>query len=104
MTKTKMDNDLISRRRIRYELGESTMPKRYREFCLRVIDSERLTPTAKIAMPMKVIKKFYTEKHIGGRKFYIAKCPNCNSRLEHNSLNNYCGNCGQRLDWEEQDE
>lgn len=37
-------NDLISRRRIRYELGESNMPKRYREFCLRVIDSERLTP------------------------------------------------------------
>lgn len=37
--------DLISRKRIRYELGESTMPKRYRDFCLRVIDSERLTPT-----------------------------------------------------------
>lgn len=38
-------NDLISRKRIRYELGESTMPKKYRDFCLRVIDSERLTPT-----------------------------------------------------------
>lgn len=104
MTKTKMDNDLISRRRIRYELGESTMPKRYRDFCLRVIDSERLTPTAKIAMPMKVIKRIYTEKHIGGRTIYIVKCHNCNSRLEYNSLSNYCGNCGQRLDWEEQDE
>lgn len=39
-------NDLISRKRIRYELGGSTMPERYREFCLRVIDSERLSPTA----------------------------------------------------------
>lgn len=41
-------SDLISRKRIRYELGESTMPKKYRDFCLRVIDSERLTPIVKL--------------------------------------------------------
>lgn len=46
-------NDLISRKRIRYELGESNMPKRYRDFCLRVIDSERLTPTVILDTPQE---------------------------------------------------
>ena len=41
-------NDLISRKRIRFELGESGMPKKYRDFCLRVIDDEKLTPTVEI--------------------------------------------------------
>lgn len=36
---------LIAAKRIEFELCESTMPKRYREFCRRVINSERLTPT-----------------------------------------------------------
>ena len=37
-------NDLISRKRIKYELGESNMPKQYRDFCIRVIDDIGLTP------------------------------------------------------------
>lgn len=41
-------NDLISRKRIKFELSESTMSKRYRDFCVRVIDSERLTPTVEL--------------------------------------------------------
>lgn len=44
-------NDLISRKRIRFELGESTMPKRYKDFCLRVIDDESLTPSIDINTP-----------------------------------------------------
>lgn len=44
-------SDLISRKRIRYELGESTMPKKYRDFCLRVIDDVSLTPSININTP-----------------------------------------------------
>ena len=33
--------DLISRKRIRFELGESTLPKKYRDFCVEVIDDGR---------------------------------------------------------------
>lgn len=44
-------NDLISRKRIRFELGESTMPKKYRDFCLRVIDDVSLTPSIDIITP-----------------------------------------------------
>ena len=40
----KKTNDLISRKRILYELGKSTMPKKYRDFCIRVIDDIGLTP------------------------------------------------------------
>lgn len=46
-------NDLISRKRIRYELGESTMPKKYRDFCLRVIDDEHLTPSVILDTPQE---------------------------------------------------
>lgn len=38
-------SDLISRKRIEYELCESNMPKKYREFCRRVINSESLSPS-----------------------------------------------------------
>lgn len=46
-------NDLISRKRIRFELGESTMPKKYRDFCLRVIDDEHLTPSVILDTPQE---------------------------------------------------
>ena len=93
-------NDLISRKRIRYELGESTMPKRYRDFCLKVINSEILTPTVKIeqSKPLKVIE--YT-REVYGRTFYICKCPMCGCYLDGNQVQKYCHECGQRLEWEE---
>lgn len=34
--------------------------------------------------------------------FYIKTCPNCSSTLE--TKRNYCDNCGQRLDWGDEDE
>ena len=43
-----MNKDLISRKRIKYELCESNMPKRYREFCERVIEDENLTPSVEL--------------------------------------------------------
>lgn len=54
-------SDLISRKRIRYELGESTMPKRYRDFCLRVIDSERLTPTVILDTPQEDFRNWIVD-------------------------------------------
>lgn len=53
--------DLISRKRIRYELGESTMPKGYRDFCLRVIDSERLTPTVILDTPQEDFRNWIVD-------------------------------------------
>lgn len=93
-------NDLISRKRIRYELGESNMPKRYRDFCLRVIDSERLTPTVELEQlkPLKV--KEYTNTFCG-HTAYISECPECGCRLNSHEMQKYCHECGQRLEWEE---
>lgn len=93
-------NDLISRKRIRYELGESTMSKRYRDFCLRVIDSERLTPTVQLEQFKSLMVKEYTVEHCGAT-FYISECPKCGCRLDSNQMQKYCHECGQRLEWEE---
>ena len=54
-------NDLISRKRIRYELGESTMPKKYRDFCLRVIDNEILTPTVILDTPQEDFRNWIVD-------------------------------------------
>lgn len=54
-------NDLISRKRIRYELGESTMPKRYRDFCLRVIDDEHLTPSVILDTPQEDFRNWIVD-------------------------------------------
>lgn len=93
-------SDLISRKRIRYELGESTMPKKYRDFCLRVIDSERLTPTVELEQlnPLKV--KEYT-RELYGRTFYISKCPTCGCHMDGRQVQKYCHECGQALKWED---
>lgn len=52
--------DLISRKRIRYELGESTMPEKYRDFCLRVIDDEGLTPAVDLLSPKEDLINWLT--------------------------------------------
>ena len=54
-------NDLISRKRIRFELGESTMPKRYRDFCLKVIDNEHLTPKAILDTPQEDFRNWIVD-------------------------------------------
>lgn len=54
-------NDLISRKRIRYELGESTMPKKYRDFCLRVIDNEILTPKVILDTPQEDFRNWIVD-------------------------------------------
>lgn len=92
-------NDLISRKRIKFELSESTMPKRYRDFCLRVIDDEKLTPTVELEQfKLKKVKEYTGKYH--GRNFYICKCPVCGCNLDGNQVQKYCHECGQRLEWE----
>lgn len=54
-------NDLISRKRIRFELGESTMPKKYKDFCLRVIDDEHLTPTVILDTPQEDFRNWIVD-------------------------------------------
>lgn len=93
-------NDLISRKRIRFELGESTMPKRYRDFCLRVIDDEKLTPTVELERFKPLIVKEYT-RDLCGRTFFISECPKCGCGLDGNQVQKYCHECGQRLEWEQ---
>ncbi len=93
-------NDLISRKRIRYELDESTMPKRYRDFCLRVIDSERLTPTVEIEQfKLKRVKEYTV--NFCDCNFYVSECPKCGCKLNAKQVQKYCHECGQRLEWEE---
>lgn len=93
-------NDLISRKRIRYELGESNMSKRYRDFCLRVIDNERLTPTVELGQLKSKTVKEYTVNHCD-TTFCISECPVCGYGLDSNQMQKYCHECGQRLEWEE---
>lgn len=54
-------NDLISRKRIRFELGESTMPKKYKDFCLRIIDDKSLTPTVDINTPKEDFRNWIVD-------------------------------------------
>ena len=50
----------------------------------------------------KVIAKKYTYfKNSTRIKDKYGKCPVCNSNQRED---NYCGNCGQKLDWSEADE
>lgn len=93
-------NDLISRKRIRFELGESSMPKKYRDFCLRVIDDEHLTPTVELERFKPKKAKEYTGRY-RGRDFCICKCPVCGYHLDGNQVQKYCHECGQRLEWEQ---
>ena len=52
-------------------------------------------------IPKKVI---YQLQRLNDRDFHVYKCPNCLSHLDSVSCSNYCGNCGQKLDWEEDEE
>ena len=47
----------------------------------------------------KQIPKKPLEEHFFG----IGKCPNCNAAFLDKSTK-YCGNCGQALDWSDEDE
>lgn len=53
--------DLISRKKIRFELGESTMPKKYRDFCVKVIDDEKLTPRVCISSPSEDLRDWIVD-------------------------------------------
>lgn len=37
----------------------------------------------------------------GENYFFLWKCPSCNQDFISDSANNYCLNCGQAIDWSE---
>lgn len=58
-----------------------------------------------------IVKKEIPKKHEVESKSFVGEnnvkitvtvffCPNCGDRIWH--LDNYCINCGQRIEWEEQ--
>lgn len=44
--------------------------------------------------------KEYTSE-LCGNTSYISECPSCGEILNSNKRQNYCHNCGQRLEWEQ---
>ena len=63
------------------------------------IFSEPVTIYAELAV--KALEKQIPKKPLEETKFYgNGKCPSCGAVFMDKSTN-YCGNCGQALDWEE---
>ena len=63
------------------------------------IFSEPVTSYAKLAV--SALEKQVPQKPLEETKFYgNGKCPSCGAVFMDKSTN-YCGNCGQALDWEE---
>ena len=61
------------------------------------IFSEPVTSYARLAVD--ALEKQIAKKPNPDTKFYgFGFCPNCNACFMDN-LTNYCGNCGQKLDW-----
>lgn len=58
------------------------------------------------ALQSQIAKKIYREKWVGIEGVPYDQCPRCKSnlcttgRLGRKKMN-YCGTCGQKLDWEE---
>lgn len=87
-------SDLISRKRIEFELCESNMPKKYRDFCRRVINSESLSPT----IDAELVRHGHWEiDETDGS--YTCECGLTmwnNDLIDGNA--NYCPNCGAKMD------
>ena len=61
------------------------------------IFSEPVTSYARAAVD--ALEKQIAKKPTPDKKFYgFGFCPTCNACFMDNSTN-YCGNCGQKLDW-----
>lgn len=53
---------------------------------------------AEKALEKQVPKKPTDVRYFGEAGYYIGLCPSCNAG--NNSEYQYCGDCGQKLDWE----
>lgn len=109
-------SDLISRKRAVYELGESTMPKRYRDFCVRVLKSEELTPSvhpnASQTKECCNCKGLSDSENASQTKEPCGWCDADDVLGRYNlasimqsvpkNLRNFCPNCGQAIDWSEE--
>ena len=61
------------------------------------VDGKRIFPTLKAAK--EALKKQIPKKPLEEKRYYgIGKCPTCNAVFKDKTTN-YCGNCGQAIDW-----
>lgn len=95
-------SDLISRKRIEFELCESNMPKKYRDFCRRVINSESLSPTID-AEPVRHghwVATSDPKENVFGAVRYL--CSVCDDVVYLNPLKidqeKHCRCCGAKMD------
>ena len=51
-------------------------------------------------LPVQALKEW--EASIGNEKYYRYICPKC-EKIRPSIRGDYCPNCGQRIDWEEND-
>lgn len=91
-------SDLISRKRIEYELCESNIPKKYREFCRRVINSESLSPSVDA---VEVVHGHWAEEPLACNGDSIIRCSACNRAMiigkQIGMVDNFCPNCGAKM-------
>lgn len=84
---------------------DCTSHDKYLKPCLKL---QELVDKSK---PIKVINigKLDVDIKIGNTTFRkgtnaLKKCPNCHKYVNKNYEENYCGNCGQALDWSDKHE
>ena len=72
-------------------------------FCIPCGSKKKLQELVDKSKPMKL---FYAGYVIGGLYHETAGCPNCGRNFKRcfNEHINYCPTCGQRLDWEDEEE
>ena len=72
-------------------------------FCIPCGSKKKLQELIDKSKPMKL---FYTGYVIGGLYHETAGCRNCGRSFKRcfNEHTNYCPTCGQRLDWEDEEE
>lgn len=66
--------DFISRKRIEFELCESNMPFRYRDFCRRVINNEDLSPSIELKPLLHAYWKTDEDNHDGWIHHICSNC------------------------------
>ena len=72
-------------------------------FCIPCGSKKKLQELVDKSKPMKL---FYAGYVIGGLYHETAGCPNCGRNFKrcYDEHINYCPTCGQRLDWEDEEE
>lgn len=80
-------NDVVDR-----EETADFISERVKAGILNVLD------TYDVEIPKSLKVKEYT-RELCGATFYISECPMCGCQLDGNQVQQYCHECGQRLEW-----